>query len=178
MKETSLSRLMGARDKAGEDARAYGTLKIFPNAATDKASDSVRGMLPKGWAPHEDYYKAIGDSSRRTFADRMSRRRSEQDENFRGAINQRQEYLQSLPYRFKADFENAIDCLYYGEGKGRWMENAVEHMSEEDARNLWKIAFQFMSQDEENDWRRWLRRDWIRGDVFNSKNPGIDYWEF
>lgn len=179
LNETSLGKLRAARDKASTDIKGYNVLKTFPSAASDKASDSVKGMLPDGWKPpHSGFDKAIGDSSKSTFAGRMADRRREQMDNISSTINNRQDALKALPYKYQADFENAIDCLYYGEGKANWFNSAKERMSDEDANNLWKIAVQFMSQDEENDWKRWLRRDWIRGDVFKNKNNGIDFDEF
>ena len=168
LNELSLSKLMGAQSKAHNDMKNYGMAKIYGNA----------DHCDTGWEPSKSFHNAIGADSKRNYAKMMQDKRGSQYDNFSSEIKRRKERLHSLPYRYQADFENAIDCLYYGEGYKEWASRAEDHMSPQDAKDLWKIATQFMSQDEENDWKRWIRQDWIRGDVFNSKNPGIDFYDF
>ena len=144
-------------------------LKHFPTS---------RSGVDPNWSPNPDFDKAIGTSSKSHYAGRMQDRRAEQQSNFSAEVKNRQQALLSLPYKYQADFENACDCLYYGEGYNTWFKNAESHMSAEDAKNLWKIAVQFMSQDAENDWKRWINKRFIGGDPLNSLNKGIDFDDF
>ena len=48
-------------------------------------------------------------------------------------------------------FENACECLYYGEGKSSWFTEAESCMSHEDAVKLWKAAFTLMGEETQPD---------------------------
>lgn len=44
-----------------------------------------------------------------------------------------------------ADFENALDCFYYG-FRELWFQRATMRMSKIDARKLWYEAFRFSAE--------------------------------
>lgn len=50
-----------------------------------------------------------------------------------------------------ADFENALDCFYYGGGRKLWFLRATRKMSEYDAKKLWKEALYFMAEHKQPD---------------------------
>lgn len=57
----------------------------------------------------------------------------------------------SMYAELQAEFENALDCLYYGEGKKQWFDRVTQQMSEKDAKKLWKEAFYFQAEDKQPD---------------------------
>lgn len=46
--------------------------------------------------------------------------------------------------KYRAEFENACDCLYYGYGYKTWLKS-TRFEKEEDAKIVWKAAFEKMA---------------------------------
>lgn len=46
---------------------------------------------------------------------------------------------------YRADYENARDYLYYGYGYKMWRTTNKDYMSEDDAKIVWKAAFNHMA---------------------------------
>lgn len=53
--------------------------------------------------------------------------------------------LNSLTDEERAYYENACDCMYYGEGKREWFKTC--ELSMENAEKVWNLAFEYMSHD-------------------------------
>ena len=106
LNEISLNMLKRAKNKAFKDKKNYGMAKIYGNADHCDAD----------WEPSNSFNNAIGADSKRNYARMMQDKRASQYDNFSNSVKYREEYLQRLPFEYQADFENAIDCLYYGEG--------------------------------------------------------------
>lgn len=47
---------------------------------------------------------------------------------------------------YRAEFENACDDLYYGYGYKFWRKTCRKSMSEEEAKIVWKAAFNNMAK--------------------------------
>lgn len=57
-------------------------------------------------------------------------------------VTQKSELLR----KYRAEFENACDCLYYGYGYKLWLKS-TRFENEEDANVVWKAAFERMANN-------------------------------
>jgi hypothetical protein len=57
------------------------------------------------------------------------------------------EKLQNILDQNQAAYENALDYLYYGFGYKSWKEKNQGHMTDEEAKQLWKYAFECVVND-------------------------------
>lgn len=164
--ELSIKSLENARDAARDDYSKYGQLAVFPNKKFDN------------FTPSKHFTNAIGNSSKTNAAKLLKDRRLNQEHNFNDEIKRRKQSIIDTIYNNQAEFENACDYLYYGESGKDWKEKSG--LDDATANLIWKVAHQYMSQDECNNWKSWIQGYGGGKDFFGgyTRGGGIDWDEF